>query len=80
VAREIQDYRHIAALAGEGCTSTATEEGSPELAAGGDCCEYIVSIVGEDDSDRDLAVVGAICGVEGAGPIVKAHFSAKSSA
>jgi hypothetical protein len=50
------------------------------VAAEGDSGENVFFVAGNYDADRDLAVVGAVGGIEGAAARVKADFSAKMTA
>jgi hypothetical protein len=82
VAGKIEHDGDVAALAGERGAAATTEDGSSELAAGGDCGEDIICIAGENHADGDLAVVGAVGRVEGAAAGVETHiaFAAKREA
>ena len=60
--------------------AAAAEHGRAVLAADGDGGDYIVGIFGEDNADRDLAVVGTVGGVEGAAAVVEANLAAKMAA
>jgi hypothetical protein len=50
------------------------------IAAQGNGGEDIFRVAGCDDSDRDLAIVRAVNGVEGAAAGIEADFSAKVAA
>ena len=50
---------------------------SAEFAAEGDGGEDVVGVAGKNDADRDLAVVGAVGGVEGAAAVVEANVSCR---
>ena len=80
VLREVEDDGDVAALSGERGAAAAGEHGSVEVAAEGECGEDVVVIAGEDDADGNLAVVGAVGGVEGAGAVVEANVSCQSAA
>ena len=54
--------------------------GAPNSRQSGDRGEDVVGIVGKNDADGDLAVVGAVGRVEGAGAIVEANVSCQSAA
>jgi hypothetical protein len=77
VLREIEDDGYVAALAGEGSSATAGEERSVMVAAEGDGREHVLFVAWNDYADRDLAVVGAVGRVEGAGAGVETDFSAE---
>jgi hypothetical protein len=80
VLGEIENDGYIAALSGEGRAAAAAEQRSSELAAERDRGQNIVGVAGEHDADGDLAVVGAVGGVEGAGAAVEADFTRDLSA
>jgi hypothetical protein len=50
------------------------------VAAEGNGGENVFFVAGNYDADRDLAVVGAVGGIEGAAAGVKANFSTKMTA
>jgi hypothetical protein len=77
VLREIEHNRNIAALAGERSASTAAQDGRAMLSADSNRSDDVVGIARDYNSDRNLAVVRAIGGVECAASIVEANFSAK---
>jgi hypothetical protein len=77
VLREIEDHRHVAALAGEGSSASAGEERRVMVAAKGDGGEDVFFVARDDYADRDLAIVGAVGRVESAGAGVEADFSAE---
>ena len=70
----------VAALAGERGSAAAGEKRSMMLAAEGDGGDDIFFVARDDDADWDLAIVGAIGGVEGAAAGVETDFSAKMAA
>jgi hypothetical protein len=78
VLGEIEDDGNVAALAGEGCASTAAEQWRAEIAAEGDGGENILGIAGNYNANRDLAIVGAVSGVESAGAAIEPDFTANS--
>jgi hypothetical protein len=80
VLREIEHHGHIAALACERSPSAATEHRCTVLAASRNCGDYVIIVAGDDDPDWNLAVVGAIAGVERAAAIVEADFAADAAA
>ena len=67
VLGEVENDGDVAALAGERGAAAAAEQRRAEFAADGDGGEDVVGIVGKNDADGNLAVVGAVGGVEGAG-------------
>jgi hypothetical protein len=77
---EIEDDGDIAALTGEGGAGAAAEEWGSVLAAKGHGGDDIVGISGKNDADGDLAVVGAVGGVEGAGAGIEADVAAEVGA
>ena len=77
VLAEIEHYGDVAALSGERGSAAAAENGRAIFASQRDSREDIVDIARNNYSDRNLAVVGPIGGVEGAAAVVKAHFPAQ---
>src|SRR3984885_3336999 len=77
VLREIEDDRHVAALAGQGSSAAASEERSVMVAAEGDGGEHVFFVARNDYADRDLAIVGAVGRVERASAGVEADLSAE---
>jgi hypothetical protein len=73
---KIEDDRDVAALSGQGCAGATAEQRRAELAAECDSGFNIVSVAREHDADRNLAVVGAVGGVESAGAPVEADLAA----
>ena len=69
---EVEDDGGVAALAGEGGAGSAGEEGSVDGAAGCDGGDDVGFVAGDDDADGDVAIVGAVGGVEGFGGGVEA--------
>jgi hypothetical protein len=80
VFREVEDDGDVAALSGERGAAAAAEHGSVEVAAEGECGEDVIGIVGENYADGNLAVVGSVGRVEGAGAIVEPNVSCQSAA
>jgi hypothetical protein len=76
VLGKIEDHCDVAALASEGCPSTAAEQWRAEIAAEGDRGENIVGIAGNYNANRNLAIVGAVGGVESASAAVEPDFTA----
>ena len=75
VLREVDDDGYVAALSGEACASASGEDGCSEIAAGGDGSDDVVDGLWDDEADRDLAVVGGIGRVEGAGCVVEPYLT-----
>jgi hypothetical protein len=75
VLREIKNDGDVAALSGERSSSAATKQRSAEIAADGDGGKDIVGIARENDTDRDLTVVGSVGRVEGAASAVEANVA-----
>ncbi len=76
VLREVEDDGDVAALAGERGAGSAGEDGGVEGAADGDGGDDVGFVAWDDDADGDVAVVGAVGGVEGVGGGVEADFAA----
>ena len=64
VLREVEDDRDVAALAGEARAGAAREHRRAELPARRDSGGDVVGVARNDEADRDLAVVGAVGGVQ----------------
>ena len=77
---EIEDDGDVAALPGKRCATAAAKQRRAELTAERDRGKNIVGIARKYDSDRNLAVVGAVGRVERAAAAVKADFAAESVA
>ncbi len=73
---EVEDDGEVAALSGERSAGSAGEDGRVEFAAEGEGGDDVVFVAGDDDADGDVAVVGGVGGVEGAGGGVEADFAA----
>jgi hypothetical protein len=80
VLREIEHDRDVTALSGKRSPPAAAENWSAVLTADGDCGDYIVGVFGKDHSDRNLAVIGSVGGVEGAAAVVEPYFTAEMAA
>jgi hypothetical protein len=80
VLGEIENDGDVAALAGERGAAAAAEQRRAELAAERDRCKNVVGIAWEHDADGDLAVVGAVGGVESAGAAIEPDFTANLGA
>jgi hypothetical protein len=80
VLRKVEDEGGVATLSGERRASAAREQRSAVVAAESNGGEHVFFVAGNYDSDRDLAVVGAVGCVNGAAARVEADFSAKMAA
>jgi hypothetical protein len=80
VLGEIQHDGDVAALPGERGSGPTAEQGRTEFATNRNCGEDVVGIARKNYADRDLAVVGAVGGVEGAAAVVKANVAANAQA
>src|SRR5712692_2843008 len=69
-AQMIENHTRLdSSLAGQCCNVAVV------LPANRDCRYYIVRVFGKDNSDRNLAVVGAVGGVEGTAAVVEPDFA-----
>jgi len=75
VLAEIENYGDIAALSGERRAAAAAEYGCAIFVGQGDGGDDVVGIARNNYSDGDLAVVGAIGGVERAAPVIETYFT-----
>ncbi len=75
VFREVDDDRDVAALPGEARAAAAREHRRTSLAAGGQRLRHVVDRARNDDTDRHLAIVGAVGRVERAAAVVEADFA-----
>src|ERR1700741_540522 len=80
VLREVEDHRDVAALSGEGSAPATAKERGAEFAANTDCRENVVSIARQNDANGNLAIVRAVCRVEGAAAVVELYVAANTSA
>ena len=69
---KIKNNGDVAALSGKRCAAAAAEQRRTELAAEGNGCENVVGIARKDDSEGNLAIVGAVGGVESTRAAVEA--------
>ena len=76
VLREIEHHGDVAALAGEAGAGAARQDRRVERAARRHRRDHIVRVAGDDEADRDLAVVGAVGRVERAAAAVEADLAA----
>jgi hypothetical protein len=72
---KIDDHGNVATLSGETRASAAGQKGCSFFATYSNCLHYIFYIVGDDDTDRDLAIVGAIRRIQRATSIIEPHLS-----
>ncbi len=77
---EVENDGGVAALTGEGGAAAAGEERGAMVAAEGDGGEDVFFVARDDDTNGDLAVVGAVGRIESAGAVVEADFAAKVTA
>jgi hypothetical protein len=80
VLREIENDSDVAALSGERGAAAASEEWGAVITANRDRRENVFSVAGDDDSDGDLTVVGAVGCIENAAARVETNFSAEMAA
>ena len=79
VLGKIEHDGNVAALAGEGGAASAAELVAHRIGGRGPMVARTSSASrGEHNADRNLAVVGAVSGVEGARAAIKADFAANS--
>ena len=76
VLREIQDHGNVAALAGKRGAASAAEDGRAILARQRDCGDDVIDIARQNYADRNLAIVGAVGGVQGAAAGVETDLAA----
>jgi hypothetical protein len=67
-------------LSGERRASAAAEDGRVEFATECKCGEDVVGVAGHNYADGDLAVVGSVGRIEGAGAVVESNVSCQSAA
>src|SRR5579864_6211532 len=75
VLGEIDDHGDVAGLSAEAGAAATRQQRRVVLACQSDGLNYVFNGLGNDDADRDLAIVRAIDGVESACAIVKADFT-----
>ncbi len=76
VLREIEDHGDVAALAGKRGAAAAAEDRSAILARQRDGGDDVIDIAGKNYADRNLTIVGAVGGVQGAAAGVETDFAA----
>src|SRR5580704_2109835 len=80
VLRKIEDHDDIAALSCEGSSTAAAEDGRAEFTSQRNSCDDVVGVAGKNYSDGNLAIVGSVGGVEGAGAVVEANVTVDMTA
>ena len=80
VLREIEHHGDVAALSGERSSAAPAEDGRAIFASQRDGRDDIVDIAGKNHSDRNLAIVGSVGGVERAASVVEANVTAHVTA
>jgi hypothetical protein len=76
VFREIENDRDIAALTGKARPGTPSQNRRAVFSANLDSTEDIFGVLGDDDANGDLAVIGGIRRIKGAASVVEPHFTA----
>ena len=76
VAGEIEHQGDVAALPGERSSAAAAEERSAVLARERDGGDDVIGVTGKNHADRDLAIVGAVGGVESAAAGIETDVAA----
>src|SRR5437868_8168538 len=69
----VNNYRHIATLSGQAGSATTGEHGRSEFATYFDGLDYVFNCFGNDDTDRNLPIVGTIHGIGGFAAGIKAN-------
>src|SRR5271156_4830759 len=80
VFREVEHNGNIAALSSERSPTAATEDGSAEFTSQRGSCYDVVGVAGKNYSDGNLAIVGSVGGIKGAGAVVEANVTADMTA
>src|SRR5579871_2043342 len=80
VLGKIHDDRDVAALPSQACSASTGEDGRSMAAGERDGLNYIVDRLGDDNTDRDLAVIRAIYSVKRAAAIVETNFALNDGA
>ena len=78
VARVVEDYGDVDALAGEAGARAARQNGGSGGAAGSQSGFDIGGVAGKDDANGKLAVIGRVGGVQCARAEIEVHFAAKA--
>src|ERR1700687_423077 len=77
VFRKVEDDGRVTTLPGKGRTAAACQQRSAVVTAEGNGGEHVFFVAGNYDTDRDLAVIGAVGRVKGTATRIKANLSAK---
>ena len=77
VAGEIEHQGDVAALSGQRSSAAAAQQGRAILARQGDGGDNVIGVAGKNYADRDLAIVGAVGGVESAAAGIKTDVAAE---
>ena len=77
VAGEIEHQGHVAALSGQRGSAAAAQERSAILARQRDGGDDVIGVAGKNYADGDLAIVGAVGGVEGAAAGIETDVAAE---
>ena len=80
VAGEIEHQRHVAALPGQRGPAAAAKERSAVFARQRDCGDDVIGVARKNHADRDLAIVGAVGGIEGAAAGIETDVAADMAA
>ena len=80
VAGEIQHQRHVAALPGQRGPAATAKEGRAILARQRDRGDNVIGVAGKNHTDRYLAIVGAVGGIEGAAAGIETDVAANVAA
>ena len=75
VLGEIHHHRDVAALSGKAGAAATRQNGRAMFSCKPHCRFDILSMSGNYDPDRFLAIVGPVGGVEGARPLVETDFA-----
>jgi hypothetical protein len=77
---EVQDYGDIAAFSGEARSSSSGKYRGSKLTAECNGSDYVLFGFGQNNADREMAIVGGIGCVECPAATVEAHFTSYSCA
>ena len=80
IFREIEHDRNITALARQTRPATTRENGRAKAITGSDGRNHVLDVSGNDDSNGNLPIIGAVCCIEGAATIIEAYLSANDAA
>jgi hypothetical protein len=76
VFRKIYDHRHVAALSSQASSAASAGNRNTEFPADCDCFNDIRFGARNDNADRYLPIVGAICRVKRTTSVIKTHLTA----